>query len=344
LLGTLPDVLRSLGAAMNVTLLAPSNQALGAFLNSTAGRALATNSEAVTALLQYHVLNGSYSAETVTNTSAFIPTSLTDEAYTNVTGGQRVEVVRVRDNVTFYSGLLQNSSVVQADVAFTGGLIHVIDHILTIPGNVSSTLVEAGLSSLYGALNATNLLNTVNGLRDVTIFAPNNSAFRAIGSALSNASTEELTSLLTYHAVNGSLPLYSSDLANGTSLQTINGANVTIHLGRNGTVFVNGARVIKPNVLVAGGVVHVIDQVLNPSATEGPAATATAGTGAFTGASSATDEPFTSGVATVTSSIGGGPATATSSSSKAAAAGPMMTGAVGAAALFGAGAAWVGNM
>jgi hypothetical protein len=64
--------------------------------------------------LQYHVLNGTYAANAVTNTSAFIPTALTNPAFANVTGGQRVQAVLVNNNVTFYSGLLANSSVVQA--------------------------------------------------------------------------------------------------------------------------------------------------------------------------------------------------------------------------------------
>jgi uncharacterized surface protein with fasciclin (FAS1) repeats len=136
----------------------------------------------------------------------------------------------------------------------------VIDRVLTLPGNVSSTLIAANLTSLYGALNATSLLSTVNGLRDVTIFAPNNTAFQRIGSALASASTADLQSILTYHVVNGTAPLYSTDLMNGTSHQTVNGANVTIHAGANGTFFVNGARVVTPNVLIAGGVVHVIDK------------------------------------------------------------------------------------
>jgi uncharacterized surface protein with fasciclin (FAS1) repeats len=68
----------------------------------------------------------------------------------------------------------------------------------------------------------------------------------------------EITSILTYHVVNGTVG-YSSDLKNGTSLMTLEGGNVTITI-MNGTVFVNDAKVVVPNVLVAGGVVHVIDK------------------------------------------------------------------------------------
>lgn len=104
----------------------------------------------------------------------FIPTALTNMSYTNVTGGQRVEAVASGSNIEFISGLLQNSTVVQADIKFAGGIIHVIDSVLALPQNVSATLVDGGLSSLYGALNATNLLDIANGFGNVTIFAPSN--------------------------------------------------------------------------------------------------------------------------------------------------------------------------
>lgn len=51
---------------------------------------------------------------------------------------------------------------------------------------------------------------------------------------------------------------YSSNLKNGTKLTALNGKPLTITLS-NGTVFVNSARVITPDILVSNGVVHVID-------------------------------------------------------------------------------------
>jgi len=43
------------------------------------------------------------------------------------------------------------------------------------------------------------------------------------------------------------------------TLPTLNGGNVTINI-QNGSVFVNGAQVVVPDVLVANGVIHVIDK------------------------------------------------------------------------------------
>lgn len=86
--------------------------------------------------------------------------------------------------------------------------------------------------------------------------------------------------------------------------------------------------------------------VLNPASRDAaPSASATAGAAAFSGASSVSEAPFTSGQPTPTSMINtmggqGAVSSAASASSTSAGAVPMMTGAIGAAALFGAGAAF----
>ena len=113
-LGTNPALVEALSSAQNITILAPSNQAFNELANSSAGLALASDPGLITALLTYHVLNGTYSAAQITNTSAFIPTLLTNSSYTNVTGGQVVEAVLVGNETTFYSGLLQNATVTTA--------------------------------------------------------------------------------------------------------------------------------------------------------------------------------------------------------------------------------------
>ncbi|ORY10425.1 FAS1 domain-containing protein [Clohesyomyces aquaticus] len=337
-----PALLSALSQAQNITILAPSNEAFAKLLNSSAGEAVAADPELLAAVLQYHVIQGTIYASQISNMSAFVPTLLENSTYSNVTGGQVVEAVAIGETVAFYSGLLQNSTVTTANVNFTGGVIHIIDTVLTVPLNVSDSAAAANLTSLRGALNATDLLSAVNETPDLTIFAPTNAAFQSIGSALGNLSTEDLAGILTYHVVNGTVA-YSSDLESGMQVPTIQGGNLTITI-ENGTVFVNGAKVITPNVLVANGVVHIIDNVLNPNATDArPTPSATVGAPGFTGASSASDVPFTSGQPTPTTTVnttseGAGPAASTAASSTGAAV-PMMTGAVGMGALFGAGAA-----
>ncbi|KAI4267892.1 MAG: hypothetical protein LQ337_008136 [Flavoplaca oasis] len=269
---SVPGLGEMLGSAMNVTVLAPSNEAFEMFMSSARGQSF-NDEDAIQALLNYHIING----------------------------GQVVQAVMQGENVVFYSGLLNNATVTEADQEFTGGVVHVIDRVLTIPRNVSSTATSAGLSAVVGALRQAELVDTVQSLSDVTIFAPNNSAFNSIGSAISNLTMENLTSILTYHVVNGTVA-YSSMLENDMTVPSLAGGELRISV--EGTdIFVNSAKVLIPNVLVANGVIHVIDNVLNPNNTETePDTAAEVQTPAFEGATS-TDNlgSLTSGVPTPTS-------------------------------------------
>ena len=225
-------------------------------------------------------------------------------------------------------------------------MIHVIDRLLVLPEVISDTLTTANLTGLRGALNATNLLEAVDTIPDVTIFAPSTEAFSNIGSALANATTEEIASILTYHVVNGTVG-YSSGITNGTVLTTLNGQNLTITIGEEGRIFVNNARVTIPDILVANGVVHVIDEVLNPGNATIANPSDVEGEGAFPGASAVSELPFTSGQPTPTTTINSeatsNAAPGASSSSTAGAAAALKTGSVGMGALLGAAAAYAFN-
>lgn len=235
------------------------------------------------------------------------------------------------------------------NVNFTGGVIHIIDRLLTLPQTATDTLAAANLTSLRGALNATNLINTVNTTPNITIFAPNNAAIQNIGSGLANLTTQQITDILTYHVVaSGPSPGYSSKLRNGTVLKTAQGQNLTITIQSSGRIFVNDARVVVADILIANGVVHVIDAVLNPTNQTIAGANATAGAGAFSGASSVSQVPYTSGQPSASTTIGSGATqaadptrTGASASSSAGASAPMKTGAVGLSALLGAAAVYL---
>ena len=126
-----------------------------------------------------------------------------------------------------------------------------------MPANLSTTAIESNLTSLAGALIRLDLLDALDTTPELTVFAPNNEAFQNIGSALGNLTDEELTAILTYHVLNGTVA-YSSTLED-TTVETSAGSEVTITIDDD-RVFVNGAEVVLADVLVANGVVHVIDK------------------------------------------------------------------------------------
>lgn len=139
-LGLFESLVGQLATTENITLLAPSNTAFEEFMKGPMAELL-NDTDAVQAVLQYHVLNGTYNSSMITDTPAFIPTSLTNESYANVTGGQVVKAVMTDGNVTFFSGMLANSTVTQAVRRLPSPFSHHPDSICrTLPTTtVSST-------------------------------------------------------------------------------------------------------------------------------------------------------------------------------------------------------------
>lgn len=351
LLSSYPQIVQALANVTNVTILAPSNNALLNFSTSDLESLVSAGNSSIADLLNYHILQGEYYTSNVTDSPVFIPTYLTDPAVTNVTGGQVVEAIKDGNETYFFSGLFTNSTVTTANLNFTGGVVHIIDKVLDVPSNLSYSAASAGLSAVAGALQTENLTSSLDTTPNVTVFAPDNAAFQDIGSVLGNFTTDELTGVLDYHVVEGTVA-YSTDLKNNTQFTTLDGQNITVRI-ENGSIFVDSARVTRPNLLVANGVVHIIDNVLNPNNTSAtPNATASTQAPAWSGASSESSIPFTSVVtvsatATGTGAGAGASVTGTSassgasgtSSSSSAAATPMRTAGIGAVMVFGAGAA-----
>lgn len=127
------------------------------------------------------------------------------------------------------------------------------------------------LSILVKAVVAAGLVDTLSGPGPFTVFAPTNEAFEALGSATLNnllnpANKGLLTEILTYHVV--AARALSTDLHNGESIPTVEGQNVTAHVVSQG-VFIDGAQVVKADVLASNGVVHIIDRVILPAPAPG---------------------------------------------------------------------------
>merc|ERR1712072_1370426 len=296
LVGNYPDFAATLASWEDVTILAPSNDALETLMNSDAGSML-DNDEFVQSLLRYHALNGTVYSSNITQTPIFAPTYLNSSMYSNVTGGQVVAAQMEDGEAQFVSGLKQVSTVSEANVNYTNGVVHIIDEVLMIPGNLTSTAHNANLTAFLGAASNASVAETLLGSEDLTIFASSNSAFQDIGSLTGNLTMDMLADILSYHVIEGTVA-YSSDLSN-TSLTTLQGDDVEITIA-NGSVMVNNATVTNANILFAGGVIHVIDQVLNPNQMSSNNSSSSGSDNAFGATTSASEVPFTSGLPTQT--------------------------------------------
>lgn len=70
---------------------------------------------------------------------------------------------------------------------------------LTIPAPISTTALASGLIGVVTALESVNLVKTVNTESDLTVFAPNDAAFRKISAQLSKLTAEQVAEVLGYH-------------------------------------------------------------------------------------------------------------------------------------------------
>jgi transforming growth factor-beta-induced protein len=75
---------------------------------------LDNDTEAIRALLEYHILNGTHPSASFGLQPLFAPTLLNNPNYTNVTGGQVVELAALNNVPTIVSGVKAASHIVEA--------------------------------------------------------------------------------------------------------------------------------------------------------------------------------------------------------------------------------------
>lgn len=133
--------------------------------------------------------------------------------------------------------------------------------------DIVDTAVGAGnFKTLATALTAAGLVDTLKGPGPFTVFAPTDAAFAALPAGTVDtllANKDELTKVLTYHVVSGSVT--ADKVVTLKSANTVQGSPVSIEV-KDGTVILNGkVKVTTTDIKASNGVIHVIDGVLLPS-------------------------------------------------------------------------------
>jgi transforming growth factor-beta-induced protein len=117
----------------------------------------------------------------------------------------------------------------------------------------------AEFNTLVEAVVAADLVGRLKGEGPYTVFAPTDAAFAKLGIDLASLSKLELSNILLYHVVAGSVK--STDLENGF-VKTAGGYSIEVNTD-NGAM-INSANVISADILASNGIIHVIDEVLLP--------------------------------------------------------------------------------
>jgi len=125
---------------------------------------------------------------------------------------------------------------------------------------------DPSFSTLVAAVKAAGLAETLSGSGPFTVFAPTNEAFAklpagTVESLLKPENKEKLVGILTYHVVPGTVK--AADVVKLTEAKTVNGKAAKVAV-KDGEVMIDGAKVVRTDIVGKNGVVHVIDAVILP--------------------------------------------------------------------------------
>jgi uncharacterized surface protein with fasciclin (FAS1) repeats len=130
--------------------------------------------------------------------------------------------------------------------------------------NIVETAIAAGsFKTLVTAVKAAGLVETLSGKGPFTVFAPTDDAFAKLPAGTVEGLLKDipkLKSVLTYHVVAGKVT--AADVMKLTTAKTVQGQNVSIDTKAG--VKIEGANVVKADVMADNGVIHVIDKVILP--------------------------------------------------------------------------------
>ncbi|MFN6083443.1 MAG: fasciclin domain-containing protein [Fluviicola sp.] len=200
-------------------------------------------------ILTYHVLGTEVEAADVTNGTIVTP----------LFTGNTLKLTKTTAGDVF----VNHAEVILEDVTSSNGIVHVIDQVILSEETVVDIAIDNGFTALVAAVVKAELLPAAtNPIDEFTVFAPTDSAFNVLATALGTdlngiLALPNLADILTYHVVSGNVN--SGDLVNGP-VATVNGSNIIVNLTSG--VKINDATVTTPDVEADNGVVHIINKVL----------------------------------------------------------------------------------
>ena len=159
-------------------------------------------------------------------------------------------------------------------VGSAGGLLAVggVGAASAAPPSERETIVDVAVAAddfdvLVAAVTEAGLVGALDGNRQLTVFAPTDAAFEALGVTEDNVGSVDfeaavgasLAEILTYHVTPGRRR--AASVVRAPALPTLNGARIEV----DGTDL-NGdqADVVATDVEASNGIVHVVDGVLLP--------------------------------------------------------------------------------
>ena len=255
----LVDTLAGEGA---FTVFAPTNAAFDA-LGETLNAVLA-DSDLLTQVLLYHVVDGKVMSPDALALAGSEAATLSGDKIALTTDGNHL--------------FINDAMVTAVDIEASNGVIHVIDAVLIPPADemtsdmgegfgsiVDIAVADERFTTLVTALQQAELVETLAGEGNFTVFAPTNDAFTALGSDLDAvlADNDLLTKILLYHVLDSAVMAETALTLDGQTVETLSGDSFSVSI-KDGSLFINDSMVVITDIEADNGVIHVIDAVLIP--------------------------------------------------------------------------------
>lgn len=273
-----PGILEALSNPdIELTVFAPTDAAFSALIEALGEEAfneIVADQALLTSILQYHVVAGTVLSADVlemleANDGMFSVPTLNGQ-FVDISMGEMGEI------------LIDDARLVldMVDIEASNGVIHVIDAVIlpetaTIAEIVVGAAEEMGeFTTLLAAVQAADP-GVLEALSDpeasLTVFAPTDAAFAALGEDTINAvlaDQELLTSILLYHVIDGRINSVQlgdllMDAMGELEVETLQGSTVVFTTTDEG-IFINDAQIIMTDIDAGNGVIHVIDAVILP--------------------------------------------------------------------------------
>ncbi|AFD00142.1 Secreted and surface protein [Methanocella conradii HZ254] len=126
--------------------------------------------------------------------------------------------------------------------------------------------VDAGsFSKLVGAVKATNYDTALSTGGPYTILAPTDEAFNKLPAGTMESLAKDkpkLTGVVKNHVISGK---YTTDqLVKMGTVSTLDGKRLKVTKAKDGSIMIDGAKIVKPDIQAKNGVIQGIDTVLVP--------------------------------------------------------------------------------
>jgi len=162
--------------------------------------------------------------------------------------------------------------IIQADIVADNAIIHVVDRVLSLPKPIRQALPRIPSLSVFSSITEkVNFLPYLESLRRFTLFAPADVAFERVNPKAAGVAVLSATMKQRWYdifqsyiipnqlVVSPRIPLGVTAVPSASEVGIRRSLSITKRANR---IQVNNANVIRSDLLVENGVIHIIDQLM----------------------------------------------------------------------------------